>query len=145
MYVISAPSSIFFASTDFHLFRDTCSPTLFPCSFSDATACRTCCNQDPSNLPDFHSQHIANLVSPKTMTCLFLIFLYSLDFFRRAIPKKIKCCTVCIVCLFVFRRRIMLGMLPWCRHLCPIFDVFHIITYLPVLQINTNDFDMIQS
>ena len=132
-YVISGPSPIFFASTDFRLFRDTCSQMLFPCSFSDATACRTCCSQDPSNSPDFHSWRIANLVSPKAMTCLFLIFLYSLDFFRRAIPKKVICLTVCIVCLFVFGRRSMIGMLPWRRHLCPIFEIFHIVTYMSVL------------
>ena len=114
VYVISAPSPIFFASIDFRLFHGTCSQMLFPCIFSDAIVCRTCCNQDPSNLPGFHSWRIANLVSPKAMMCLFLIFLYSLDFFRRAIPKKIRCCAVCIVCLFVFGRRIMLGIFP--RH-----------------------------
>jgi len=128
-YVISGPSPIFFASTDFRLFRDTCSWMLFPCSFSDATACRTCCSQDPSNSPDFHSWRIANLVSPKAMTCLFLIFLYSLDFFRRTIPKKIRCCTVCIVCLFVFGRRNMLGMFPRHRRLYLILGIFHILTW----------------
>ena len=129
MYVISAPSPIFFASTGFRLFRDTCSQMLFPCSFSDATACRTCCSRDPSNLPGFHSWRIANLVSPKAMTCLFLIFLYSLDFFRRAIPKKIRCCTVCIVCLFAFGRRNMLGMFPRHGRLNLVLRIFHIMIY----------------